>query len=313
MKRFGAVNSKPFWICCIIFLVSAALLKPAQDGLERRLVDLGPEPDLLYFNSPSVLKRMALGYDQLLADIYWMRVIQYYGRREEADKRPVRYKNLAALLEITTTLDPDLMDAYTAGTTFLSEPEPAGAGQPEEALKLLDKGIRAHPQEWRLWYEKGFVYYLYLRDYPNAGASWRAGSQLATAPYFLGPLSAAAFTKGGAIEVALALWKTQYRESSRADVRENARNHILSIEVAQDIWSLERLLEKYKAKTGKFPQSLQELAHGKKHDYKLEDPLGTPYSYNAATGAVSLGEATKIQYLSVPYAYKEQFLSRIDD
>ena len=61
---------------------------------------------------------MALGYDRLLADFYWMRTIQYYGRRDEADKRPVRYKNLPTLLDITTTLDPDLMDAYRVGSRF---------------------------------------------------------------------------------------------------------------------------------------------------------------------------------------------------
>jgi tetratricopeptide (TPR) repeat protein len=313
MKRFGAGNSKHFWICCVIFLISAALLKPAQDRLERRLGDPGPEPDLLYFNSPSVLKRMALGYDRLLADFYWMRVIQYYGRRDEADKRPVRYKNLAALLDITTTLDPDLMDAYQAGTTFLAEADPVGAGQPAEALKLLEKGIRAHPQEWRLWYEKGFVYYLYLKDYPKAAESWEAGSRIANAPHFLGPLAAAAFTQGGALDVAFALWNTQYRESTRADVRENARNHILSIEVARDIWSLEFLLGKYQAKTGMLPPSLQELVRGKRHSYRTVDPLGTPYSYNPVTGAISLGAETKVKYLRLPYSYKEKFQSTIDD
>jgi tetratricopeptide (TPR) repeat protein len=313
MKRFGASNSKLFWICCAVFLISAALVKPAQDHLERRLGAPGPEPDLLYFNSPSILKRMALGYDRLLADFYWMRVIQYYGRRDEADRRMVRYRNLAALLDITTTLDPDLMDAYHAGTTFLAEPEPVGAGQPSEAIKLLEKGIRNHPQEWKLWYEKGFVYYLYLKDYPKAAESWQAGSRLENAPHFLGPLAAIAYTEGGALEVALALWNTQYRESTRADVKENARNHILSIEVAQDLWSLEYLVEKYQAKTGILPQSLQELVRGKKHSYRIVDPLGTPYSYNAVTGAVSLGEETKIRYLKLPYSYKEQFQSRIDE
>jgi tetratricopeptide (TPR) repeat protein len=313
MKKFVAVNSKHFWICCIIFLVSAALLKPAQDRLERRLGDPGPEPDVLYFNSPSILKRMALGYNRLLADFYWMRVIQYYGRREEADRRPVRYKNLAALLDITVTLDPDLMDAYNAGTTFLAEPEPIGAGQPSEALSLLEKGIRAHPREWKLWYEKGFVYYLYLKDYPRAAESWQAGSRLENAPHFLQPLAAAAYTNGGALDVALALWKTQYEESTRADVKENARNHILSIEVTQDIWSLEFLLEKYRAKTGTLPQNLQELVRGKKHIYRIVDPLGTPYSYNPVTGAISLGEGTQVKYRRLPDSYRERFQSRLDE
>jgi tetratricopeptide (TPR) repeat protein len=306
MKRHGAAHSKQVWTFCGIFLICAALIKPAQDRIERNLGDPGQEPDLLYFNSPSMLKRMALSYDHLLADFYWMRVIQYYGRRDEADKRPVRYKNLAALLDITTTLDPDLMDAYRAGSQFLAEADPAGAGQPQEALALLNKGIRAHPQEWRFWYDKGFIYYLHLSDYQKAGEAWQTGSRIESAPHFLEPLAAMSFTKGGAIEVALALWNNQYRESTRADVRENARNHIFSIEVARDIWSLEFLLEKHKEKADSYPPSLQELIRGKKRTYGIVDPLGTPYSYNPVTGAVTLSPETKVRYLQVPYSYKEQ-------
>jgi len=91
------------------------------------------------------VKSLSLGYQSLLADLYWIRAVQYYGRREEAARRQVRYKNLAALLDITTTLDPQMMDVYRAGSSFLAEPEPVGAGQPEESLKLLDKGIGFYP------------------------------------------------------------------------------------------------------------------------------------------------------------------------
>ncbi len=306
MKRLDAAHSKHIWICCGIFLLCAALIKPAQDRLERLLGNPGQEPDILYFNSPQMLKRMALSYDRLFADFYWMRVIQYYGRRDEADKRPVRYKNLAALLDITTTLDPDLMDAYRAGAVFLAEADPVGAGQPQEAIQLLDKGIRNHPQDWRFWYDKGFIYYMYLNDYSKAGEVWQAGSQLTSAPHFLGPLAAMSFSKGGAVDVALALWDSQYRESTRADVRENARNHILSIEVARDLWTLEFLLEKYKQENGVYSPGLQDLVRGRKSRYRIVDPLGTPYSYNPATGAVSLSPESKIKYLSVPSSYKEQ-------
>jgi hypothetical protein len=37
--------------------------------------------------SPALVKKMALGFDNLPADFYWMRAIQYYGRRDKADKR----------------------------------------------------------------------------------------------------------------------------------------------------------------------------------------------------------------------------------
>ena len=95
-----------------------------------------------------------------------------------------------------------LMDAYRVGSIFLAEPDPVGAGQPQEALKLLDKGIRAHPQDWRLHYDKGFVYYLFLQDYKAAGETWLAASRLSSAPYWMAGLAAMSMSKGGAIEMA---------------------------------------------------------------------------------------------------------------
>src|SRR3974377_2183287 len=118
----------------------------------------------LYFGSPAAVKKIALGYDGLVADVYWMGTIQYYGRREEAARRQVRYKNLGRLLDITTTLDPDLLDAYHAGSCFLAEADPVGAGQPYEAIKLLDKGISRHPQEWQLFFDRGFVHFWFTKD-----------------------------------------------------------------------------------------------------------------------------------------------------
>jgi hypothetical protein len=306
MNRANTRYARHGWGFFGIFLVCAALVKPAQDQLESRLVDPGQDPDLLYFSSPAVVKRMALSFDHLLADFYWMRAIQYYGRFDKAGRRAVRYKNLSTLLDIATTLDPDLMDAYQVGSVFLGEAEPVGAGQPQEALKLLDKGIRVHPQDWRLRHGKGFVYYWFMQDFRKAGEAWQEASQLAGAPHWMQPLAAMALSKGGAMDVAKAMWESQYRESTRADVRENARNHLISIEVARDIWSLEFLVEKHRQKTGSFPQSLQQWMGGESGTYRIKDPLGTPYQYNPVTGAVSLSPETKVKYLAVPYSYKEQ-------
>ena len=299
MNGVEAGHSRSAWIFLGMFLLCAALIKPVQDRLEARLGDAGPDPDLLYFSSPSIAKRMALSYDRLLADFYWLRTIQYYGRREEADKRLVRYKNLPALLDITTTLDPDLIDAYRVGSVFLGEEDPVGAGQPQEALKLLDKGIRTHPQDWRLRYDKGFVYYWYLKDYKKAGDVWQEASRLPSAPHWMEPLAAMALSKGGAVDVAVALWEIQYRNSTRADVRQNAQNHLLSFVAAKDIWTLEFLLDKYRQKTGAYPQTLKELVREKGQQYSIVDPSGTPYLYNPASGAVALSPETKMKFLPV--------------
>ncbi len=300
-------HTRHSWFCCAVCLICALLIKPAQDHFQSRLDRNSQGPDLLFFSSPSLIKRMALGYDSLLADIYWMRAIQYYGRRDEASKRPVRYKNLATLLDVTTTLDPDLLDAYRSGSSFLAEPDPIGAGQPQEALKLLDKGIRAHPQEWRLYYSKGFVYYWFLQDYKAAGEVWLSASKIPEAPPWMPGLAAMSLSKGGAIEIAISLWQRQYEESTRENIRDNARNHLLSIQVARDLWSLEFLIEKYKSKTGAFPASLQELVRGQTRKYATADPLGTPYRYDPQTGTVRLSPDTKVHYLQIPETYKQSF------
>jgi tetratricopeptide (TPR) repeat protein len=300
MMSGGKRNSGRAWLCCGVCLICAILIVPAQDRLQSRLDKYRQDPDLLFFSSPALVKKMAFGYDGLLADFYWMRAIQYYGRRDEADRRTIRYKNLFTLLDITTTLDPDLLDAYRTGSCFLAEADPVGAGQPRQAILLLDKGIRAHPQEWRLLYDKGFVHYWYLKEYEKAGEVWQAASRLPTAPHWMASLAAMSLTKGGALEIATDLWERQLRESNRADVRENARNHLNSIRVFMDLSQLKALAEKYKERTGAYPTSLKDLQRGEPSAPQIEDPSGAPYQYDSQSGSVRLSPKSTVRYLPVP-------------
>ena len=88
--------------------------------------------EVLYISSPKALKKMSLGYSGLLADIYWTRAVQYFGGKHHNGAR--NYDLLAPLLEITTTLDPQLLAAYEYGANFLAPKPPNGAGMPERAM-----------------------------------------------------------------------------------------------------------------------------------------------------------------------------------
>ena len=298
-------------VCCSICLIGALLIVPLLQGIHARLGDPGPDPDLLYFSSPPVVKKIALGYENILADIYWLRTIQYFGRRDEAHKKPMGFKNLSALLDITTTLDPDLIDAYRTGSIFLSEPDPVGAGRPDEAVRLLDKGIEVHPDEWRLRYDKGLVYYLYLNDFKAAGNVWLETSRRPESPDWMAGLAAMSLSKGGAIEVARALWQQQYNESTRENLKENARNRLLSLQVSEDIWTLEFLLELYRLYNGTFPRRLEDLEFRKFQKINTADPLGTPYDYDPGTGVVGISPDSEIHYIEMPEIYREDFLETL--
>ena len=153
----------------VLCLLGSVLALRRVDQLRNRAT----LEEVLYVSSPKALKRMSLGYNGLIADIYWTRAVQYFGNKhvQGADS----YKLLSPLLEIATTLDPKLLVAYEFGSNFLTAKPPQGAGMPEQAITLVEEGIRNNPDEWKLYYDLGFIYYLDREDYRNAADAFCPG------------------------------------------------------------------------------------------------------------------------------------------
>lgn len=292
-------------------LAAVLLVRPAQDRIDALRANTAPVEDLLYFGSPAMLEKISLGYRSLVADIYWMRTIQYFGRRDEADRRMVRYGNLAALLDITTTLDPDIVDAYRAGSSFLAEADPIGAGQPQEAIRLLDKGIASHPGDWRYRFDKGFINYWFLKDFKAAGDIWLTTSRIPGAPPWMESLAAMSLLYGGTLQNAKAIWEMQYRESRRPDVRQNALNHLMSIQASEDMWTLDFQIRKYVEKTGLLPWQLEDLVRAGFLKKLPVDPSGVPYVFNSQSAKVEVSPQSGIRYIEMPAIYREAFLKKL--
>ena len=66
------------------------------------------------------------------------------GGREAA---ATNYELLYPLLDMATALDPYFNIAYRFGAIFLSEPKPGGPGRPDLAIALLQKGMKAMPEQ----------------------------------------------------------------------------------------------------------------------------------------------------------------------
>jgi tetratricopeptide (TPR) repeat protein len=227
--------------------------------------------EVLYISSPRLLKHLSLGYDGLLADIYWTRVVQYFG--DKLDKGAERYDLLGPLLEITTTLDPHLFVAYEYGSNFLA----ANGGQPERAIQLVEFGIRNNPNEWRLYYDLGFIYYLDLKDYPKAADAFLRGSRVPDAHPFLKVLAAQMAERGGDIQTARMIWTTTYQTTKDRDIRGNAAAHLRALQVDEDVTLLEKLVSLYHDKTGHLPQTFSDLEAANLMRGTPIDPVGNPY------------------------------------
>src|SRR5882757_4823764 len=133
-------------ICSLLlamFFAGTVLSRAQVEKLRGKEVTL---EEVLYMPSGKTVKRLSLGYSALLADIYWTRAVQYFGSKHIKHSR--QYDLLYPLLDITTDLDPKLIVAYEYGAVFLSQKTPEGAGQPDKAVALAEKGIRANPEYW---------------------------------------------------------------------------------------------------------------------------------------------------------------------
>ena len=235
--------------------------------------------EVLYISSPKALKRMSLGYNGLLADVYWTRAVQYFGGKLHAGAD--RFDLLAPLLEITTTLDPQLIVAYEYGSNFLSAQPPNGAGMPRRAIELVEFGIRNNPDEWRLYYDLGFIQYTELKDYAAAADAFTRGTKVPNAHPFLRLLAAQMAEHAGDLETARMMWSTAYETAQEKSIRANAAAHLRALQVEEDVTTLERLVANYRDKTGQLPTSFSDMqAAGMLRGIPV-DPVGHPYKLTA--------------------------------
>jgi tetratricopeptide (TPR) repeat protein len=231
--------------------------------------------EVLYITSPRVLKRLSLGYNGLLADIYWTRAVQYFGNKHRVQAH--QYALLAPLLEITTSLDPHLLVAYEFGANFLSPQPPEGAGMPEKAIALMEKGIQANPDEWRLYYNLGFIYYWELKDYAKASAEFQRGSERPHAHPFLKILAASMAQHAGEYDTSRMLWITTFESTQDKQIKLNAVAHLRAIKVDETITRLEELVSQYEKRMGRTPESFVDMIRAGFLRGIPVDPDGHPY------------------------------------
>lgn len=234
--------------------------------------------EALYISSPKLLKRLCLGYDGLLADIYWTRTVQYFGGTHS--RGGGTYKLLWPLLNITTQLDPHLIPAYEFGETFLVAKPPQGAGEPEKAVELARTGIQNNPDDWRMYYDLAFVYYD-QKDYRDAAEAFLRGSQLPQTHPFLKIMGAQMAQHGGDLSTARMMWSATLQTGQDALIRANAAAHLRAIQVDEDVDALEPLIEKYRDRTGHLPATFSDMVSAGLIKSIPLDPWGHPYSLEA--------------------------------
>jgi len=267
------------WLLCVALLAGFSGVWKLQHKIDAQRGALHQEQDDLVLRSGAMLKVMSLEYAPLMADLYWTRVVQYYGDKQTREDASIDL--LWPLLDVTTTLDPNLVVAYRFGSTFLNEPPPRGAGRPDLGVALMQRGIAANPDSWRLYEDLGFIYYFGLKDYPKASAAFLEGSKNPAARVWMKVLAAKVLETGETRETSAFLWNEIYNSTTDAEVKKNAWTHLQMLRAQTDCEQLDAIAAEYEKRSGRRATSLQDLINAGLLRGAPVDPLGFVYVFGA--------------------------------
>lgn len=263
-------------VCWLIFLGCAASLYPAQNAFDTTRGEELPE-EILYLSSGETIKRLSLGFDALVSDIYWIRTVQYFGRKftgtatatgnQQAEKLDKKYMPLLApLLDIVVTLDPKQMSAFSYGANFLSEVDG------EASIALLKRGIaelkqtqleniRFKFQITQLYQQAAYTYWRMGR-FEDAALTYHEASNYSTNPPVMRAMEGAMRAQNNDRSTAYAMFeqmKQQAVENNEALIADTADWRIRHLTTLDQRDFLNRMLTLYKQQTGRCATSWNQI------------------------------------------------------
>lgn len=152
--------------------------------------------ELIYLPVNSNLARLAAPADpDLIGDLLWLRTCYYFGAHALTDDE---FYYLSFLLDLISDLSPRWELPYVFGAVAL----PLESDAADEALYLIEKGIRHNPHLWNLQFFKGYIFWQFKKDSIQAAEAFFRASLVKGAPKYLASLSATLATRAGERELA---------------------------------------------------------------------------------------------------------------
>lgn len=284
----------------VIGMACTTLLVRWIDSM-RPPVDPTVVEESLYLDGKTA-RRISLSFNGLVADWYWMRSLQYVGRKilnhpENVpidDLRQLNLKLLAPLLDTATTLDPEFIEPYEYAAVVLP------AIDVQEAIRITQKGIDANPNAWRLYHQLGYIYWQ-IGNYQTASEMYGRGATIPDAPAWMQAMKAKMAADGGSRATAREIYMRMFEQSTEEKVKDMARRRLLQLDSLDQRDVLLKVLSAYQTRVGRCPGSWREVGHvlsaiGMPVDSAGGplDPTGVPYVLRTDTCNVELNPKSEI-------------------
>jgi tetratricopeptide (TPR) repeat protein len=251
-------------------LVLAALgIHRANAALEARMVDLRDPGRVGALPDGRTLRVLSLGFERLVADLFWLRTVYYIGDEEV---HAAGYPDAERLAELVTDIDPKFKSAYVLMNSVLTVLKPS----PDAAIQLLEKGIEHNPRSWKLHFLQGFTLFYDKHDYERAAEHIEKAYRLG-GPTYLQLLATRLYAEAGSAETAMAFVRARLRETGNPQVKRRLERRYVSLWVTRDLARIDRAIEAYRASGAGEPPDVNALVREGLLDAEPRDPEGNRY------------------------------------
>jgi hypothetical protein len=218
--------------------------------------DVGALPD------GRVVRVLALGFERLVADLFWLRTVCYVGDETSME---AGYPAAARLANLVTVLRPEA----------------------DAAIALLDKGILHLPDRWRLHFLQGFNHFMYRADYAKAAEFMRSAAERG-GPRYLPLLASRLYAEAGDPETALAFVAARLHNEESPEAREALERRFRDIWIVRDLGRIDRAIARFVESHGEPPERVRDLVVAGLLPEEPRDPEGGRYEIRGAAAVSRL-------------------------
>lgn len=226
------------------------------------------------------LRPITLGYNHIVADILWLRVVQVLGERKVTAQD---YEWIYHALDVITTLDPQYVSAYQVGGIVLTEL----AQRIDLSNRLLEKGLQPNPTAWQIPFALGYNHFFFLQDYDRAAEYMARAARLPGRPSYAPRLAARLYAHAGNPEVALEFLDAVWRQTKDEQVKEVLEVRMKEVIIERDIRLLEEAVRRFTQRERRPPATLAELVERGILRALPPEPFGGVYRLAPKTGGIT--------------------------
>lgn len=250
------------WTALGLLAVAALLLTSYVAGrsADQRMApsELTVARELIYLPSPATARLMSFGFEQLSADWYWVRALQYF---VEPAQELNQYRNLADFLEVVVGVDPDFHYAYKfAGTSIPYDTGRYHFANSDRAIDFLQRGVARFPDDWQMRLYLGFYLLNFREDTAGAAEQFSKAAPIPGAPPYLKGFAAKLLTLSGEIARGKVFTEQMLALTDDPDERTRLKQRLREIEAEGAMREVEAAAQRFRDQEGRWPVGLGELA-----------------------------------------------------